>query len=246
MIQEDLSDNLRCHSIRKQLIYRKDRIPQNDFARYLYAMFWLRLGLRLGMTSFLAFATCVSAVPDRASAINTAASSQKLHIAGIRDAGEVDDFMYRGAQPKDKALEQLKKLGVEMIVDLRAERRGLIKKEREHAESLGMQFVNIPGNGWSNPSDEQVAQFFTLLQPTSGHRIFVHCWLGGDRAGVFIAAYRIAFDGWTADQAIHEMRQFHFNAFWHPNMTRYVRDFPARLARTPSLESFRHSTSAAR
>jgi tyrosine-protein phosphatase SIW14 len=209
-------------------------------------MFWLRLALRLTLASFLAFATCVvSAAPDRTAAINPV-SSQKLHIAGIRDAGEVDDFMYRGAQPKDKALEELKKLGVETIVDLRAERRGLIKKEGHDAEALGIQFVNIPGNGWSNPSDEQVAQFFTLLQQAPGRRVFVHCWLGGDRAGVLIAAYRIAFDGWTADQAIREMRQFHFNAFWHPNMTRYVRNFPARLARTPSLESFRHSTSAAR
>lgn len=222
------------------MIYRKDRILQSGFERYLYAMFRFRLGLLLMMASSLAFAACVSAAPDTASAVHPAASSQKLHIAGIRDAGEVDGFMYRGAQPKDKALEELKKLGVETIVDLRAERRGLIKKEREHAEALGMQFVNIPGNGWSNPTDEQVTQFFDLLQQAPGRRIFLHCWLGGDRAGVLIAAYRIAFDGWNAEQAIHEMRQYHFNAFWHPNMTRYVRDFPARLARTPSLESFRH------
>jgi protein tyrosine/serine phosphatase len=50
--------------------------------------------------------------------------------------------------------------------------------------------------------------------------------LGGDRDGVFIAAYRMAFDGWTPEQALQEMRAFHYKEFWHPNMKAYVKHFP--------------------
>lgn len=180
------------------------------------------------------------APPVAPAAVKKAAGSQKLHIPGIRDAGSVNDFLYRGAQPDDEGLEALKKLGVDTIVDLRGERRGLIRKERTHTQSLGMRFINMPGNGWSPPSDKQIARFFSLLQERPRRRIFIHCWLGGDRSGVFIATYRIAFDGWTPEHALREMHQFHFKAFWHPAMTRYVRDFPARLARSPSVEPFQH------
>lgn len=188
-----------------------------------------------------AFAGCVSAASDARVPVEQSLSSEKLHISGVRDAGKVNDFLYRGAQPNDKALGELQALGITTIVDLRGERHGLIRKEEKHAESLGMDFINLPGNGWSPPPDRQVAQFLSLMQETPKRRVFIHCWLGGDRSGVFIAAYRIAFDGWTPDQAIREMHVFHYNSFWHPAMTKYVREFPSRLASSPELASFRRA-----
>jgi hypothetical protein len=65
--------------------------------------------------------------------------------------------------------------------------------------------------------------------------------LGTDRTGVFIATYRIAFDAWTPEQALQEMRSFHFKGFWHPAMKVYIRGFPARLAHSPALASFRQT-----
>jgi tyrosine-protein phosphatase SIW14 len=229
------------HPIRKRLIYRKNGIFELAGEAYLCGVLHARFFLLPLLLSSLGLGAGVCAPADAPSAVKRAAGSQKLHILGIRDAGLVDDFIYRGAQPNDEGLEALKKLGVDSIVDLRGERRGLIRKERAHAQSLGMRFINMPGNGWSPPPDKQIAQFFSLLRERPRRRIFIHCWLGGDRSGVFIAAYRIAFDGWTPEHALREMREFHFKAFWHPAMTRYVRDFPARLARSPLLGPFRHT-----
>src|SRR5262249_25704174 len=144
-----------------------------------------------------------------------------------------------GTQPSDEGIEELKKFGIDTIVDLRGESRGTLEKERSHAESLGMHVVNIAGNGWTPPQDEQMAQFFSLLRERPRRRIFVHCWLGSDRTGVFVGAYRIAFEGWTPEQALDEMRAFHFKGFWHPAMKAYIRDFPARLARSSVLAPFR-------
>jgi protein tyrosine phosphatase (PTP) superfamily phosphohydrolase (DUF442 family) len=174
---------------------------------------------------------------------NTAPSPQqiafagKIHIPGISNAGDVNEFLYRGTQPNEEGVEQLKKRGIDTIVDLRGERHDVIEKERRQAESLGMRFVNIPGNGWSAPRDEQIAQFFSVVRERPRRRIFVHCWLGGDRTGVFIATYRIAFDGWTPEQALQEMRSFHFKGLWHPAMKAYIQGFPARLAHSRALAS---------
>jgi protein tyrosine/serine phosphatase len=169
--------------------------------------------------------------------------AEKLNIPGLKDLGKIDGHLYRGAQPSGKGLKQLReKLDVDTIVDLRAEFKFiLLKRERKHAKQLGMQVVSIPGNGWSPPNDKEIAEFFALIQQRPQRRVFVHCWLGGDRVGDFIAAYRIAFDGWTADQAIREMHMFHFKSHWHPAMEKFVRKFPERLATSPALAPYRHA-----
>jgi tyrosine-protein phosphatase SIW14 len=182
---------------------------------------------------------CCPAQRDVASRSQQNPSAEKIQIHGISDAGRVSEYLYRGAQPSAEGVEQLKKLGIDTIVDLRGERPVTLEKERKHAESLGIQLINIPGNGWSPPTDEQIAQFFSLLQQKPRKRVYIHCWFGSDRTGVFIAAYRIAFDRWTPDQALSEMESFHFKGFWHPAMKSYIRDFPARLSNSPTLARFR-------
>jgi tyrosine-protein phosphatase SIW14 len=171
--------------------------------------------------------------------------AEKITIPGIRDAAKVNDFLFRGSQPSEPGLEQLKKLGITTIVDLRGELRGLADAEKEQAEALGMRVVMIRASGWSPPSDEQVIQFFQLVQKKPREKLYVHCWLGDDRTGVFIATYRIAFEHWHPDDAIREMYHFHFKGFWHPSMKAYIRDFPAHFAAAPAFASFRsHSATA--
>ena len=170
------------------------------------------------------------------------AFAEKIHIDGVKDAGKLNDHLYRGTQPNKKGVQALQQLGVTTIVDLRGEFRHESNNEKKEAESLGMQFVLIPGNGWTPPTDKQVAEFFALLSEQPKHTIFIHCWLGGDRTGVFLAAYRIAFQHWTAEQALQEMHAFHFKSFWHPAMKKYVREFPQQLASSPVLAPYRQSS----
>ena len=188
---------------------------------------------------FTAVAVGCSSHHKQTLAVNPPAFAEKVYVPGVSDFGRINDFLYRGAQPKDEGVEQLKKLGIDTIIDLRGELHGLIEKEGRHAESLGMRFINLPGSGWATPKDEEIAKFFSLLRERPRRKIFIHCWLGGDRSGMFIAAYRIAFDGWSPQQAIQEMRSFHYLHFWHPNMARWVERFPDLLAQSPQLASFR-------
>lgn len=167
------------------------------------------------------------------------AFGQKLHISGIPNAGKISEVLYRGAQPKEIGLSELKILGINTIVDLRGEDREKTNWERQRAESLGMRFVQIPVSAWSPPTDEQLVQFLALLRDNPGHKIFVHCRYGEDRTGVFIAAYRLASEKWTADQAIKEMYFFGFNGLWHPSMKSFIREFPGRLNTSQALAPFR-------
>jgi tyrosine-protein phosphatase SIW14 len=189
----------------------------------------------------LSFPSLSSPVPFRQTAVSTSSTSpaiaKKLSIPGIPNAGKVSDSLFRGAQPQIDSLDELQKLGITTIVDLRSESPALREHERAKAESLGIHFVSIPVKGFATPTSEQLAEYFSLFRQAPPQKVFVHCRYGEDRTGVFIAAYRIAFEHWTADQAYSEMLQFHFNQDWHPSMTAYIRSLPERLHTDPVLKS---------
>jgi tyrosine-protein phosphatase SIW14 len=175
--------------------------------------------------------------------VMTSAYGEKLKIHGIPNPGKINDGLYRGAQPSEEGLEELKKLGITTIVDLRAEDRGKSEWERQQAEKLGMRFVHIPIAGFAAPTNEEVAQFLSLFHD-SQQKIFVHCLLGEDRTGVFVATYRMSVQKWPVAQAMREMNSFGFNGFWHPAMKAFVRDFPARLTSAPAFASLHDKSSA--
>ena len=168
---------------------------------------------------------------------------EKLHIEGIHNAGKINDVLFRGAQPKENGLAELKKLGITTIVDLRGEDREKYEWERKESESLGMRFVHLPVSGWSPPTDEQVAQFLALFRDDPHRKVFVHCRFGDDRTGVFVASYRMSVDKWTPEQAMSEMYFFGFNGFWHPSMKKFIRDFPNHLRSASALAPLAHGPS---
>jgi tyrosine-protein phosphatase SIW14 len=200
---------------------------------------------RLLTSSLLLASLAAPAASVRAQSVPSASSTpvlrsaygEKLKLTGLPNGGKITDGLFRGAQPHAAGIEQLKKLGITTIVDLRGENHDLVEKERKQAESLGMRFVNIPVSGWSPPTNEQVAQFLALFADKK-EKVFVHCRFGDDRTGVFVATYRMTFDGWPAEQAMKEMYFFGFNGFWHPSMKSYIRDFPEKLKTAPAFAPF--------
>ena len=164
---------------------------------------------------------------------------QKLHVQGVPNAGKITDILYRGAQPREAGLTQLKAMGITTIVDLRQEDRDAIKWERQRAEAMGLRFVHIPVNGWNPPTDEQVVQFFAVLRDNPAQKVFVHCHYGDDRTGVFIAVFRMVSEKWPAEQAVKEMFFFGFNGRWHPSMKTFVQNFPSRMNTSPGLAQLR-------
>ena len=173
------------------------------------------------------------------------APAEKLKIAGVPNAGKISDVLFRGAQPNAQGLAELKKLGVTTIVDLRGNR-GPVARERQQAEALGMHFVDIPVSGWSAPSNAQVAEFLKLFQQDPARKVFVHCYYGRDRTGVMVAAYRMAQQNWTPDQAAAEMDSFGFHYHLYPAMKSYVRRFPTLFGADTTFAPLHPASSAPR
>jgi protein tyrosine phosphatase (PTP) superfamily phosphohydrolase (DUF442 family) len=163
--------------------------------------------------------------------------AHRLTIKGVPNAGEVTPRLYRGAQPTAQGFEALARMGINIVVDLRGSR----ENERKRVTELGMQYVPIPWH-CPFPRDDAFAGFLGLLRQNPGRKVFVHCRLGDDRAGMTIAAYRMAEQGWTAPEAMKEMEAYGFSLSHHfmcPSLSSYEANFPQRFSSSPAFRSLR-------
>ncbi len=166
---------------------------------------------------------------------------RRLSLAGMRNFGEVAPNLYRGGQPTAEGFAGLAKMGINIVVDLRGNRR----QEREEVTRLGMQYEPIPWH-CPHPRDAVFAHFLTLLRKNPDAKVFVHCLLGDDRTGMTIAAFRMVEQGWTAEEAKHEMEFFGFSAGHHllcPGLAGYEERFPHIYRTSPVFESLRSTPS---
>jgi tyrosine-protein phosphatase SIW14 len=163
--------------------------------------------------------------------------AQKVTLPGVPRFGEVTPTLFRGGQPTQEGFSNLAKMGVNIVVDLRGSR----ESERRLVTRLGMRYVPLHWQCFS-PRDEDFAQFLTLLRENPGKKVFVHCRVGDDRTGMDIAAYRIAEQGWTAEEARKEMEAYGVNWFHKLicfPLSSYEKEFPERFKTSPAFQSLR-------
>ena len=168
------------------------------------------------------------------------AIGHRLQEKGVPNFGEVTPTLYRGGLLDPTGIKALKRLGMNVIIDTHAND----EAEEKIVESLGMKYVAIPWH-CPRPHDEVFAKFLQVLHENKGKKIFVHCRLGDDRTGMMVAAYRMADEGWTADEAMREMKSFGFARSHHllcPGLAKYEKEFPNRLKEDPVFESVRGKT----
>jgi tyrosine-protein phosphatase SIW14 len=128
-----------------------------------------------------------------------------LTVAGVGNFHQVNEHIYRGAQPTTAGFQGLAKLGVKTIIDLR-EADGRSALEKKAVEATGMRYINIPLRGMSAPSAADVEKIMALFNDDSAGPVFVHCRRGADRTGTVVACYRIAHDGWDNAKALQEAK----------------------------------------
>jgi protein tyrosine phosphatase (PTP) superfamily phosphohydrolase (DUF442 family) len=164
----------------------------------------------------VSFAPSVGAAPFQAEQAKPPATAHAMGIRmkakGVPNFGQVTPNLYRGGQPGPDGLQ-------------------VLKDEEATATKLGMQYVSIPSH-CPFPKDEVFAKFLRVLRENTGKKAFVHCRLGDDRTGMAVAAYRIAEEGWSAEEAMKEMKAFGFSTMHHamcPGLADYEESFPQRL-----------------
>lgn len=127
-------------------------------------------------------------------------------LPGVPNFHQVDEHVYRGAQPSDQGFASLAKIGIRTVIDLRGER-----SEANAVQRAGLHYVRLPWNGFKAPDDAQIEAVLALLTNSSQWPVFVHCRRGADRTGTAIACYRITHDHWSNEQALAEAKTFGMN-----------------------------------
>jgi tyrosine-protein phosphatase SIW14 len=207
----------------------------------------IQMNLRFHVTQsatfalLLLFALCLRAAPYQAEKPTPAPAEHtmgtRLHAKGIPNFGEVTPNLYRGGRPSHEGLDALKDMGVNLVVDLR----GVNKEEEATVKKLGMQYVAIPLH-CPFPKDEPFAKFLRVIRENPAAKIFVHCRLGDDRTGMAVAAYRMAEEGRSAEEAMNEMKAFGFTAVHHAiclGLADYEESFPEHLKTNRAFKDLR-------
>ena len=151
---------------------------------------------------------------------------------GVSNFAEITPHLYRGGQPHGTGLESLAKMGITTVVDVRLTG---ADKEKAAAKKLGMDFVALPWHCMF-PKDDVIAKFLAYIREHPDKKIFVHCRYGDDRTGMMIAAYRMAFEGWSAPEARQEMNKFGFHHFLCSSLVKYEKSFPERLKNNSAFQ----------
>jgi tyrosine-protein phosphatase SIW14 len=155
----------------------------------------------LGLVLLLLLPTLTAPTPNSAQVAGTPAVT-------IKNFGKVSESYYRGAQPGEEEFEQLKRLGIKTIIDLREDKKA---EEGDWVSRAGMQYFNIPLKASRAADEEQTLYFMSLVNNPDNWPVYVHCKGGRHRTGALTAVYRITHDAWNADQAFQEMKRYEFD-----------------------------------
>ena len=162
--------------------------------------------------------TLSHAGPERAPAPMAAGNLSTIHIANF---GRVNANYFRGGEPDDREYANLAAFGIKTVIDLRSF--DADAGDKQLAEAAGMKYVQIPMTTRVVPTSAVIQQFLKTVEAPENQPVYVHCVGGRHRTGVMTAIYRMTQDGWSADQAFSEMKQYKFGAdFLHPEFAKFV------------------------
>ncbi len=152
-------------------------------------------------------------------------------IEGIANLDQVNEHLYRGAQPNRLGLRYLHELGVGTIINLRMADDAWVA-EADEAAALGMNYFNVPMNGFSHMTMENMTNVLSIIEK-SPTPVFVHCMVGCDRTGTVLACYRIQHDGWSSEKALREAKTYgmHSREIFMKSLVRRFEKFNSTAAK---------------
>ena len=147
------------------------------------------------------------------------AQSEREQIAGVKNFGRVTDNYFRSGALTTEGIENLARLGVRTIVDLR-DNAG--SSESKDCARLGIQYRNFPMTGHDVPEDKDVNEILSIIQNAKAP-VLVHCSAGKHRAGTLAALYRTRVQGWPKERAWAEQQAYGFGSpSGHQQLYNYV------------------------
>jgi len=142
-----------------------------------------------------------------------------LKVEGVPNLYQVSDNLYRSAQPTAEGMRNLKKMGIETVINLRS-----FHSDRDEIGSTGLGYEHIYMKAW-HPERKEIVRFLQLVTNSKRTPVLVHCEHGADRTGTMCAFYRVAVEGWTKEDALREMTEggYGFHKVWQ-NLPKWIAD----------------------
>lgn len=143
-----------------------------------------------------------------------------------RNVFRITDQLYRGGHVSRAGAAQLRCLGINTVVSLR-----IIGRDSRYITRASLNYVHIPSKAWQ-PDEDQVVAFLRIATNPNCQPVYLYCFHGSDRTGMMSAAYRVAVQGWSKEEAICEMTAgpFGFNPRWQ-ELVQFVRDMDVERIR---------------
>jgi protein tyrosine/serine phosphatase len=161
-------------------------------------------------------------------ALSTAASSgetprdqrwaEPVMLEGVPNLHRITPTLYRSEQPTPLGFQNLEKLGIRTVINLRA-----FNSDDDEVRGTSLRTERVRILTW-NVEDAQVIDVMRMLRNTANGPFLIHCQHGADRTGLMSAMYRVLEQGWSVDDALAELRDggYGYHAMWK-NILRYVR-----------------------
>lgn len=150
-------------------------------------------------------------------------------LPGIKNFGRINDIYYRGAQPQNEDYANLAAFGIRTVINLTSD--DAQANEKMMVENAGMKYHQIPMTTHVPPTAAQLTEFLGIVNDPAKQPVYVHCVGGRHRTGVMTAVYRM-LNGWNADKAFKEMKQYDFGpSFLHSEFKSFVFHYYDELSR---------------
>ncbi len=165
-----------------------------------------------------ALAQDAAAPVPAAAAARPARWAEPIELEGASNLHRVSPTLYRSEQPTALGMQNLEKLGVRTVINLRA-----FNDDAEEVRGTSLRTERVKILTW-RIDDKHVIEVMRMLKKTENAPFLIHCQHGADRTGLMSAMYRMLEQGWTADDALKELIDggYGYHSMWK-NIVRYVR-----------------------
>ncbi|MCR4410168.1 MAG: dual specificity protein phosphatase family protein [Candidatus Saccharicenans sp.] len=155
-----------------------------------------------------------------------------VQVEGVPNLHKVSDLLYRCAQPTAAGFKELEKLGIRTVVNLRSEH-----SDQKMIAGTNLKYYEIPSKA-TRVQEADLLKFLQIVTNPEEGPYAVHCHHGADRAGLFVAVYRIVVQGWSKEEAIREMQKGGFGFHnTYTNIVKYLQTFdPEKFRRALNLD----------
>ena len=143
---------------------------------------------------------------------------------------QVDNKLYRSAQPSPKGMKALQKKGIKHVLNLR-----YFHSDKDEARQTNLQLHRVAMVA-HNITYPQLVKTLRVIHHANSP-VLVHCLHGSDRTGTVVAAYRMVFQNWSKEKAINELKYggygFHYALF--PNIPELLQRLDVKKLREDVL-----------